>query len=111
MPDHPFCFKLQDAAAHAKYAHELTADLITMPDYPLLETKHRRLLLSTRNNLRRAEHVLIALYPHALDVVYVQAELPSLEPADGDGHLQEATSPSPQNVQPPGPTPAGSPPS
>lgn len=103
MPNHPFCFKLQDAAAHAQYAHELTAELVTMPDYSLLEAKYRRLLMTTRNNLRRARHILIALYPHAARVVYVQAQLPSLEPPSGDGHLQEITSPSPHNVQPPGP--------
>jgi len=103
VPNHPLCFKLQDAAAHAKYAHELTIAALDLPDSYLLETKHRRLLLTTRNNLRRARHVLIALHSLATHVVYVQAPLPSLDLANGDGHHQEVPSPSPQNVQPPGP--------
>lgn len=103
MPNHPFCFKIKDAAAHTKYAHELTADLMTMPDYFRLEYKYAHLLETTRNHLRRMAAILTAIYPHAVDIVYVQPELPSLEPAAHDDRLEAYMPLSPHNAQPPDP--------
>lgn len=103
MPNHPLCNKLNDALYHATNAYELTAAALDLPSSHLLEAQHRRLLGTTRNNLRRAKHVLIALVLRSTKAVYTQTTLPYWDEANADRELQEATSPSPQNVQPAGP--------
>lgn len=100
MPSHPFCIKLQLAADHTKFAHELLAELMTMPGHLRLEHKDAHLLETTRNTLSRMSTILQHIDAHALDVFYIQDELPSLEPTDGGHDLEAAKSPSPHNARP-----------
>lgn len=103
MYNDPICYKIKFAIRKLMAATDHLTDVLAMPESRLLDAKHRHLLQTTRNNIRRQWKVLNAVLPAAVDATYVQPRLPD-QALDALAQVQEALeSPSPHNAEPPRP--------
>lgn len=99
MADPTLYTLLKNAHTHAGHAIDQLDDALATSASRLLEPKHRNLLKTTRNNLRRQKRVLLELATQAMKIVYPTNPFPHFLEHAASEQEKCGKSPSPQNGQ------------
>lgn len=94
-----FYSQLKTAHNHVNHAIDHLNDALATSEARLLEPKYRRLLQTTRNNLRRHRRVLLDLVSKAMNIAYPTNPFPLFEIDSPSKQQRCGKSQSPHNGQ------------